>query len=188
MSGLMRDPMTRKRCAQVGNFVLLHALWLAAVFGAASGTNAWAASVLVVMLLFGMMFSRHRRSDVVMVFAGVFVGVIFESLLIHSKLIEYKLMLHEDLPPLWILALWMGFSQSFNYSLRWLMPRPVLAAVLGAVMSVISVLSGIHIGAADSPYPILLAVVYGAVWACVVPLLAVTARRLSRDEDGYGQI
>lgn len=183
MKRLIMDWVTLDRCAQVGNFVLLHVLWLAAVFGAAAGTSAWSVCVLALMLLIGLLLSRHWKHDVLMVCAGVAIGVLFESLLIYSKLIEYRLMLHDELPPVWILALWMGFAQSFNYSLRWLVFRPVLASILGAGFSVVSVLSGLHIGAADSPYPVLLAVAYALAWACVVPILALTARRLIRDQD-----
>lgn len=182
MKVLTLDRVMMGRWGQISNFVLLHALWLAAVFGAVAGTNLWSVLVLSAMLLLGALLSRHWRRDAAMVCMGAAIGLIFESLLIYSNLIEYELMSYDGLPPLWILALWIGFAQSFNYSLHWLSAHLVLASFLGAVMSIASIFSGIHIGAAEGPYPLILAVVYGVAWACVVPMLALMAGRLSRQQ------
>ena len=44
--------------------------------------------------------------------------------------------------PFWMLALWIAFATTLNHSMRWLMHRPVVAAIGGAVFGPLAYLAG----------------------------------------------
>lgn len=169
-----------------GNFLLFQLLWPAAVFGAVAGSSGWSLLVLALMVAHGVLAGRSPRADLVMMVAGLAAGLLFEGALLAGGLIEYRLQFAPEIPPFWILALWLGFAQSFNHSLGWLRQNLPLAALLGAVASVISLFSGIHFGAADTNQPWWLACAYAGGWALMVPLLAALSRRLAQSQAETG--
>lgn len=173
----------------IGNFVLFQLLWFAAIFGAAADLLAPVLLVLVVLLLLGPLFERPFAADLRMAGIGLLVGLLVEPLWIGAGLIEYRLQFHVLLPPVWILALWVGFAVSFNYSLAWLQGRRLLAAGFGGVGSVLSVLAGLRFGAAEAPAGLLpLALAYGGLWAILVPTLAQLAQRFARADRLKGLV
>lgn len=169
-----------------GNFLLFQLLWPAAIFGAVAGSSHWSLAVLALMVLHGVLFGPSQRADAIMLFSGLLIGLLFESALLAAGLIEYRLQFSAALPPMWILALWLGFAQTFNHSLGWLRRRLSLAALLGGSASVVSLFWGIHFGAADTTQPWLLGVAYAVGWALMVPLLAWLSRSLERRGEQQG--
>lgn len=161
---------------QGGNFLLFHLLWLAAIFGAVAGSSAWALLVLCLQIAHGVWLTPLRR-DLLLLGSGLLVGTLFELALIASGLIEYQLQLSVWAPPLWILALWVGFAQSFNHSLAWLSQRLPLAALAGGIASVMSLYGGISLGAASTENLPLLLAVYALSWSVLVPAFAALAAR-----------
>lgn len=177
-----------RRWMMIGNFILFQVLWFAAIFGAASGRSLPVFVALSLLLLWGCLWRSPWRADLRMALAGLLVGLSVEPLWLSLGLIEYRLQSVALLPPAWILALWVGFAVTFNYSLSWLQGRLLLAAVFGASGSVLSVLAGVRFAAADAPAGLLpLALVYGAAWAVLVPALAWWAAR-GRRIDGDTRI
>lgn len=170
-----------------GNFVLFHLLWGAAIFGAVAGTNLWAALTLGIMIVQGLTVTRRWRVDALLIASGTLVGVVFEILLLQTGAIEYALQEVSWFPPFWIIALWIGFAQSFNHSLNWLTKYYLFAALLGGIGSVASVFSGIHFGAAQTSNPLLLGLVYAIGWGMLIPFFAWITNRLnvrfSTDDD-----
>ena len=173
----------RRLASNSGNFILFHLLWVAAIFGAAEGSSVWALLVLALMVVQAGYSLGSWRLDAAMMLAGALVGVSFEMLLLATGLIEYRLQWLPGLPPLWIMALWMGFAMSFNHALGWLARHLGLAALLGAIASVVSVFTGIHFGAAASLKPMPLAIVYALGWAVMVPEFARAAWYLAGSTD-----
>lgn len=170
--------MKRDRLLLLGNFALFQLLWFAAIFGAAAGTELPVFAVLAVLLIWGSLRGVPFGPDGRMILAGLVVGLAAEPVWLALGLIEYRMQGFGLLPPAWIMALWVGFAVSFNYSLAWLQGRPLLAGLFGAVGSALSVIAGVRFGAADAPQGLVfLAVVYAAGWAVLVPLLAWWAAR-----------
>jgi len=85
------------------------------------------------------------------------------------------------LPPLWLLSLWPVFASAMRrgHSLEWLQSRPLLAAVIGAVVGPLSYAGGGRLGALELD-GLRSLVTIGACWAFAMPALALLARRLER--------
>lgn len=176
--------MNRSFAALAVNFVGFQLLWFVAVYGGARGWDGWALAVLVVMQGLVWAINRGWRRDLPLLAAGALACALCEPAWLAPGLIRYQDWSLNWLAPAWIWALWLGFAVSFNYSLAWLRPRLLLAALFGGVGGVFSVTVGIHLGAASTPHgwwP--LAMTYCVVWALVVPALAYGARRLAGGAD-----
>ena len=157
----------------VGNFVLFQVLWFAAVGGAAIGFSMLALPVLLAMFGWSLMTGGPLRADGFMLLAGVLIGLLFEVLFLASGVLAYQGQSLEWAPPLWILMLWAGFAMTFNHSMAWVRGRSLLAVLLGACGSVLSLFAGVRLGAAEVLAPAwTVAVIYGASWAVMVPALA----------------
>ena len=65
------------------------------------------------------------------------------------------------------------------YSLGWLRGKLWLAALVGGAGGAFSMMAGIHIGAAQAPRGLsTLLIVYGIVWAALVPVMVVLSDRV----------
>lgn len=173
------------------NLIGFQLLWPAAVLGAAHGAPQLAWWVLIAMLVLMGLTGADWKRDSGMVLAGFLVCALLEPVWLGGGFISYVDSSSEWVAPGWIWALWGGFSVSFFYCLRWLQQRPILAAVFGGVGGGLSVWMGVRLGAAEAPLGVLtLMLVYGGLWAFIVPLFAALARflqsRSPRLDDGVG--
>jgi hypothetical protein len=84
------------------------------------------------------------------------------------------------LVPVWILALWLGFSTILNVSLRWMKGRYLIAVIFGAVGGPLAYFSAEKIGAiilhGQNSY-----IALSILWAFITPLLLV----ISNYFDGF---
>lgn len=164
----------------VGNFVLFQVLWFAAVGGAAAGFSLLALPVLLAMLGWSLATGGPLKSDGLLMLFGLVMGFLFEVLFLASGVLVYEAQMNGWAPPVWILLLWAGFAMTFNHSMAWLRGRALLAVVMGASGSVLSLFAGVKLGAAEVQAPALtVALIYGASWAVLVPALASLAEWLS---------
>lgn len=85
------------------------------------------------------------------------------------------------LPPLWVIALWMGFATLANTAMRWFRDHLALVAVLGAVFGPLTYYGGAELGAGRMGEPFwwhvgLLAV----LWGLAAPFLLWLAKAWER--------
>jgi hypothetical protein len=76
------------------------------------------------------------------------------------------------LVPLWLCCLWAGFAAVLGRSLAWLVARPVVSSLAGAVVFPLNYWAGQRLGAVDFAYslPFTLATL-ALVWGVVLPLM-----------------
>jgi len=83
------------------------------------------------------------------------------------------------LSPAWMVALWVNFACTLHASLRWLLGRPLLAALLGAVGGPLSYAAGARLGALSLGGDATGSLVAVAIeWAVALPLLTLLAARV----------
>lgn len=156
-----------------GNAVFFQALWFASVLGAKADVIWPAGLVLIILICWGCAFSRKLQADLRMAIVGILVAFSVEPVWIGQGLVVYPLQPASFFPPGWIVALWVGFAISFNYSLSWLRNRYLLGALLGGIGSVCSITGAYRLDAVDMPHGwFAFAVQYGVIWAMIVPVLA----------------
>ncbi len=155
------------------NLLAFQMLWLLLVWSAFHQLELQALGVTLVWLAVHLKFSRHRRSDIRLMLLALLCGPLCDTLLIQLNLIEYRGYAPiAGLPPLWIYALWVNFSQLFNHSLIVLHGRPWLTAIMAMVSAPLAYSSGAWLGAAElatPSWPGLLTVTL--CWGLILPLL-----------------
>lgn len=169
------------------NFLAFLAGWWGSVLGAAAG-YPWVGPVIVLMVaaLHLSIVPRPRR-ELALLLACAGIGLVVDSVMVSLGWVRYDTgVLVEGLAPYWIVAMWIGFATTLNTCMRWLRDLPLLAAGFGAVGGPLVYWGGSRIGALDLLDNPMALVGVGAVWAAVMPLLYVLARRLdgTRGEDG----
>jgi len=160
-------------------FVLFQAAWFACVIGAARGQVTAGIVAVAVVVAILVAWSARPGADLRLVVLAVATGVVWDSLLALTGVIEYAS--PGPLPgvaPLWILALWALLAPMLREPMRWLHGRPIPAALLGAAGGVLSYAAAQRLGACAFPDPALAVFVLGAGWALIVPLLLAAAQRV----------
>ena len=84
------------------------------------------------------------------------------------------------LAPYWMLSLWIVFATTLNHSLRWLMNRPVAAALAGAIGGPLAYLAGAKLGALSIVTPAVTLPFIALLWTPAMITLSMTVMRASR--------
>ena len=159
----------------LAQFVAFQLVWFAAVLGAGAGLN-WAGPLALVPYLAWMLAGERDRMRLG---ARWIVAGLLGSL-VDCGLASLGLLAYPKADPGWpawivppfIVSLWIAFATLPHVSLAWLAPRPVLAALLGAIGGPLSFAAGARLGAVgpgDSPP--LTNLVLAVEYALATPLL-----------------
>ena len=150
------------------NFILMNALWLGAVLGAANGLM-WPAYLIFAALLADAWVSPEP-SDWPMALISLGFGLSVDVLIGTLGWMNYAHVGHAMglLSPFWIMMLWVGFGLSLNRSMSWVFVHPhwgLLFILIGAPLSYYSAekLGGVQISQIQWMLP-LLALVWLVYW------------------------
>ena len=116
------------------NFILFQMAWFACVIGAARDMPLL--GVLVSIYVFGVHIyqAKQAKQEFLLALSVLLIGAISDQAMLSFRLIDYlNNGWNNALVPVWILALWLGFSTILNVSLRWMKGRYLIAVIFGAV-------------------------------------------------------
>jgi len=158
------------------SFALSQVGWFACVLGAAHGW-LWAGPLVVGFLavLFVVRSGRPGRALLrLMAVAGF--GLVTDSVLMACGALHFPdaVQMQPDLlgPPLWMLALWVGFGTTLDGVLHALRTRLITAALVGAIFGPMGYRAGVALGAAELGSPSTWSLACVAVaWAAALPSL-----------------
>lgn len=144
------------------NFVAYQLAWFAVILGAANG-QALAGTAVALLVTVAHLWMRRDPLEFKLVCVAAVMGLILDSTLAATGQVRFASAGSLPIAPFWMLALWIAFATTIHHSLRWLMRRPVVAAIAGAVFGPLAYLAGAKLGALTLPSP-----------AIALPLLAVS--------------
>ncbi len=148
--------------------------WFACALGAANNLP-WAGPIVVtIYLLVHLYLVEDRHQELRLILLVGLIGTLIDGLMRFSGLLIYESAIPTVtwLAPVWITAMWMLFSSTFNSSLSWLKGRPVIAVILGAVFGPLSYIAGVRLEAIAFGQEWLQTVlVLALVWGVAMPLL-----------------
>lgn len=164
------------------NIIGYQLMWLAAVWGAGHGIW-WPGAVAAAVFVAWGLARRGAQVDLALMAFVVPIGCAMDSLMAASGLIAYGAPVPSaHLAPLWIAAIWCCFALTLRHTFRFLIGRPPLAALFGALGAPLAYLgaargwSAITFGHGTLPALAALA----AMWAVAMPLMLYIAQRLER--------
>ena len=163
-------------------FLAFDTAWFLSVWGGAKGWP-WLGLAPALGVL-GLHLALHRATlwaEVKLAFAILLFGVLLEAGMMAAGLIRYAgTDPAQILPPVWIVALWIGFASIPNGSLTWLRGRSGLQVLLGLVFGPLAYWTGAKMGAASLAEPTALALTgIGIAWALAFPTLMRLAEAIS---------
>ena len=164
------------------NFAAYQAVWFAVVASAAHGRATLGMVAAALFAAVQLALSRRRLADVRLMTAAIFLGVVIDGALGVLGWLRYaspEPALPPHGAPLWILCLWAAFALTLTRSLAWLMRRPWLAALFGALGGPLAYVSAARGFAAVELAPPVVRDLSGLAlgWGGALLLLAHLARR-----------
>jgi hypothetical protein len=165
------------------NLLFFQLGWWSCVIGAAHGWPWLGPLVVAPLLTYHLRTSADRRSEILFLLVVALVGTAMDSLLALSGVVSYRGGGTWPLAPVWITALWIIFGTTLNVSMRWLVGRPGLALVLGALAGPSTYYGAARLGAVEISNTWTAWVVLGTSWGLALPtLLWIVSRRTYRPE------
>ena len=166
------NPATIPNWRKALNFAGFQIGWFACILGAAHGYSWAGPTVVVGFFAAHLLLAADRRREFRVALVSVLFGILFDSAFAATGLLVYAGSLVSWLSPPWLVAMWVNFAITLRSSMSWLLGRPLLAAVAGAVFGPLAYLAGERLGAVDFSSPPLVGIVALAVcWGIAVPLL-----------------
>ena len=153
------------------NIIGFQAGWWACVLGVQNGYAYLGPLVMSIFIIIHIALTGNNRSEIIFIIAVGLIGLLVDTALLQSSLIAYEGLTFSFIAPIWIIAMWMGFSATLNHSLSWLDGKWIFAFLLGAVFGPLSYLTGTKFGAIDFQVSLFSITILAFIWGGVVPIL-----------------
>jgi hypothetical protein len=164
---------------RVMNYIAFYGLWVLCLLAAVAREPLWAVPAVVLYLTVHLLFfSTFPVKEGILIALMTVLGGINESVLASLGVVTYTGAYWKGIA-WWTLCLWACFGSTYWHAFSWLEGRPMLSAVLGAIVAPICYLSVERAGGvvfSDGRVSALVAI--GALWAVVLPCTFALSRRL----------
>ncbi len=162
------------------NILGYQAMWLVAIWGA--GHGLWWPGPLAALPFMAWVLLRHgAATDLKLMVFVVPLGFAMDTLMAATGLLHYGAPVPSaNLAPVWIVTIWCCFALTLRHAFRFLIGRPVLAGLFGALGAPLAYLGAARgwdaVTFGHGILPALL--VLGVMWALAMPLMLHRAARL----------
>jgi len=162
----------------LANVLLFELAWFACILGAAHGHPAWGTLPVVAVVAWHVAISEHPLTECVLAALLCAIGLVVESIIAGLGHVQYPSgQPVRWLAPYWIVALWGELAIALNVTLRWLKGRPLLAAMLGALLGPLSFIGGVRLGGAQFVDRSAALGVLALQWGLAMPLVMALSNR-----------
>ena len=115
-----------------------------------------------------------NSSEIKLIILFGILGTLIDTGMAYFGILRYQGTYFADtiMAPLWITAMWCGFSATINHSLSWLRNRYISSAVLGLIFGPLSYIAGAKFGAIEyDTAPIIALIIISIVYGIATPLM-----------------
>jgi hypothetical protein len=170
------------------NFLLFQLAWFACVLGAANTIPIIGVIVTALVVGWHLLKAYKAKQEATLILIAMVIGATFDQLMVSMKLIDYvhhgwsNFALNTQLVPIWIIALWAGFTTTLNVSLKWMRHKNLIAILFGGIGGPLAYFAAQKLGAVTlTSMNSFVALSIG--WALITPLLL----KISERFDGYSK-
>jgi hypothetical protein len=168
----------------IKNFIGFQIGWFACVVGAAQGYPLVAVAVASIIVILHLLRENNIYIELCLIVSAVFIGLIWESLLLASNWLSYSSSENNALfAPVWLVAMWALFATTINHSMAWLKDRYFLALILGAIFGPLAFIAGENLGAVVFVDRTMALVALALGWSGLMPLLLWLAERIKQPNN-----
>lgn len=162
------------------NLVAFQLGWLACVLGGAHGRPWLGVAVMALVAALHLVTAATPAREGLLLVLVACLGALWDGLLVRLGFLEYPSgMILPWLAPVWIIAMWAGFSTTLNVSLGWLRGRWYWALGFGAVGGPLAYWVGMKLGGVHFPDTVAALAVLAGGWSFLMPFVSWLALRLS---------
>jgi len=152
--------------------------WWTCVLGVQKGYFYFGPAVMAFYLAVHLFLTSRNRSEINFIIAVGLVGLLVDTAFLQSSFIYYEGLTLSSLAPLWIVAMWLGFSATLNHSLAWLDGKWFFLFLMGAVFGPLSYIAGYKFGAINFKISLISITILSMVWGLVIPILFLLNRKI----------
>lgn len=147
------------------------ALWLACVlYGAVA--HGWPLLLIALGLTYVHLQLSEGWQAALPLLLTVLLGMVADQMVYHFGWITFTAQASSaPFIPLWMVALWLGFSSSLNENFSWLRAKPLLAILFGAIGGPVAYLGAEKLGAVVLTMPFYSSVWIAMSWGILMPLM-----------------
>lgn len=148
--------------------------WWACILGASNGIPYIGPIVMSLFLIIHFIFISKNLQELKLIIIFALVGTFIDSGLIFFGILSYEGLYSLGIPiaPLWITAMWCGFSATINHSMKWLTNKWLITFLLGAFFGPAAYLTGEKFGAINFLTEVPnIAIILAFVWGGSIPLI-----------------
>ena len=153
--------------------------WILCAFCSVWGKPYLGPLAALIFIIGHLSIVKFNFRDIKIIFIAILLGFILDTLFLSFGFVGYKGSI--SYAPLWIIAMWAGFSITLIYTLDKLQNKYFLASLLGLVGGPLSYQAGVGIGSItitnNTSYMIL-----AIAWAFSVPLLLSLIKYFSNNQ------
>lgn len=179
--------MTRTRT--LANYVAFQLAWTATVLAVRGGHAHLAPLAGLASAALCLAWSDAPRRELLVLVAVTALGTALDSLGVALGVLAFPAdpSARLGLVPLWIASQWLNFATTLRHSLAWLAPRPLLAALLGALGGPLAYRSSAALGVVElHPDALFAGACLALEWALATPLVLALARGLGGPSPARG--
>lgn len=157
------------------NFAIYQLAWFAVILGAARGF-AWLGAAMALLVAGVHLWLRREPLEFRLVGVALSLGLVIDTTLAATGQVQFASDGNLPIAPYWMLSLWVAFATTLNHSLLWLMRRPFVAVLAGAVFGPVAYLAGEKLGALSLASPAIALPMIAAAWCVAMGLFAIVLR------------
>tara|TARA_B100001146_G_C16193185_1_gene440195 strand:+ start:812 stop:1330 length:519 start_codon:yes stop_codon:yes gene_type:complete len=166
----------------VFNIIGFQAGWWACVLGVKNGYPYFGPAIIFIFLLNHFLLFKSGKNEFLFIIIVGIVGTVMDTILLRTALIKYHCLYTNNLAPLWITAMWVGFAATVNNSMAWLNRKWFLSFALGAIFGPLSYLTGIKFDALEFDISLLTLSILAIMWGIAIPLLYFFNEKIVREK------
>lgn len=161
-----------KYYSPLANVIVYQGIWFATVLGGQQYIV-----VPCLLLVLHLYLSTGRREEMMVMGACASIGLLADVLLSLFGFYEFTAPPVVIAVPFWLVILWLGFAGTLRLALAFLIKRPLLAIVAGALGAPLSYLAAGRLGAVSFPYGLVkTALILVMVWMILMCLFVIIVR------------
>tara|TARA_Y100000590_G_C15454556_1_gene914038 strand:- start:131 stop:658 length:528 start_codon:yes stop_codon:yes gene_type:complete len=168
------------------NIVGFQLSWWGCVLGVKNEMVYLGPILMVIFLILHFYVFTFNYSEIKLIVLFGIIGTLIDSSMAFLGILKYNGIYSPStvIAPLWITAMWCGFTATVNHSLSWLKNRYFSSGLLGAVAGPLSYLAGVKFDAIQfNSSPILALIIVSLFYAITIPLIYWVNERMIANEE-----
>lgn len=156
------------------NILSFYLGWFLAIYGASVEKPLLGPVIIILLFIFHIYFiAEFRKQEITFTLLATVLGSSLDSIPAYLNYIHFNSPSPSiGVYPIWMAALWVGFSTTFSISLKWMQSRYLIGFIFGAIGAPLSYISAEKLSALQITGPRMeLFILQGFLWGVIMVLL-----------------